>query len=88
MKYLVHILVLFVILDLGMAVAGYGINYDKLLVEPGTTYYVEEYGDLGLQKTPTLVCRYWTVVGMKPAIFEYGNAGEAKSDCPVMLKVQ
>lgn len=86
-KYLFHAAMLLVILDLLMALAGYGINYDEAVVQPGQSYFAAEFGDLGLQKTPTLACRYWRGIGTAFAIFQYGSEADAKSKCPVMLKL-
>ena len=86
-KYFFHIVMLLVIADLAMALAGYGANYDQAVVQPGQTYYTEEFGDLGLQKTPTLACRYWTGLGRSFAIFQQGTEGDAKEKCPVFLKI-
>ena len=86
MKYVFHILVLLVIADLVMALIGYGANYDQVVVQPGQTFYTEEFGDLGLQKTPTLACRYWTGMGRSFAIFQQGTGADAKEKCPAFLK--
>lgn len=86
-KYMFHIVMLLVLLDLLMALMGYGINYDEAVVQPGQTYYAEEFGDLGFQKTPTLACRYWRGIGSSFAIFQYGTGPEEKSKCPTMLKL-
>ena len=40
-KYFFHIVMLLVIADLAMALAGYGANYDQAVVQPGQTYYTE-----------------------------------------------
>ncbi len=88
MKYLFHLVMLVVVADLVMALAGYSLNYDRRIVQPGESYFAEEFGDLGAQKTPTLACRYWTGIGSRFAIYQYGTEGDAKSDCPTFLKRQ
>ena len=87
MKYVFHLVMVLIVVDLVMALAGFGLNYDRRIVQPGQTYYAEEFGDLGMQKTPTLACRYWTGISSRFAIYQYGTEGEAKSDCPTLLKV-
>lgn len=87
MKYVFHFVMLLVVADLVLALSGYGLNYDRIIVQPGQTYFTEERGDLGLQKTPTLGCRYWKGMGSSFAMFQYGTEGDAKSDCPTLLKV-
>ena len=86
-KVLFHTTMLLIIANLVMALAGYGVNYDRKIVQPGESYFAEEFGDLGLQKTPTIACRYWKGIGTSFAIFQYGTEGDAKSDCPTFLKM-
>ena len=85
-KYVLHLVMLLLVADVGLALSGYGFAIDSAVVQPGQNYGVPELGNLGAQKTPTLACRYWRGIGSNYAIFEYGAKGEARTACPVFVK--
>jgi hypothetical protein len=53
------------------------------LVQPGETYVVQDWGDLGAGSTAALVCRYFTGRSIKTQVFWYSpNNIFGKDQCP------
>lgn len=54
-------------------------------VEPGRSYVVEDYGDLGKNTQASLVCRYFTGRGFKTTVFWYAPGGFfGRDSCPFL----
>ncbi len=56
-------------------------------VIPGETYEVAGYGDLGKSKQASLVCRYYTGLGIATTVEAYTPGGPPAGDgCPFLVK--
>ncbi|WP_374528730.1 hypothetical protein [Novosphingobium sp.] len=85
-KLLLNVLILFVVLDVILAVSGAKVRYDSFVVQPGTHYLASGFGDLAEQKKPSLVCQYWNGMQLTDAVFEYGTEMTERTECPFLLK--
>lgn len=56
-------------------------------VIPGETYEVAGYGDLGKSRQASLVCRYFTGLGIATTVEAYTPGGPPAGDsCPFLVK--
>lgn len=85
-RLLLHIVILFLVADVGLMFSGYKLRYDSFVVQPGTHYLAAGFGDLAEQKNPSLVCQYWNGKELKDAVFQYGDGLTERKECPLVAK--
>jgi len=84
---------LFVVLVLAAVAGVFLVTTDQRLllwqtkVIPGETYEVAGYGDLGKSRQPSLVCRYFTGLGIETTVEAYAPGGPPAGDfCAFLVK--
>lgn len=84
---------IFVILALAVIAGVFLVATDQRLllwqtkVIPGETYEVAGYGDLGKSQQASLVCRYYTGLGIATTVEAYTPGGSPAGDgCPFLVK--
>ena len=71
--------------DLALLVFDTRLLYYERKVQPGESYIVEEWGDLGKAQAPQLVCKYFTGRSTKTRVLWYSpNNIMGRDQCPFL----
>jgi hypothetical protein len=82
----VAVLAGFLAFEAFLLLGGYRIYVGEQRVRAGEHLTVEGYGDLAERKQASLVCRYFTGVGIAPHVFVFSRNGMlGRDDCPLLL---
>ncbi|HVG62928.1 MAG TPA: hypothetical protein VNA24_30470 [Hyalangium sp.] len=66
-----------------LLLSGKRVLVSETKVQPGETYIVEDYGNLGASRQASLVCRYFTGRSIQTAVFWYSpNGFLGRDSCP------
>ncbi len=69
--------------EVAILVLGFRVLVSETRVEPGQTYIVEGWGNVGAAQAPSLVCRYFTGRSVRPHVLWYSANNIMGADqCP------
>jgi|GEM_PF-1615063 hypothetical protein len=73
-------------ISLLLLVSGHRLLIWETKVEPGNTYILAEWGNLGEAQQAQLVCRYFTGRSIKPIVYWHSPNGiMGKDQCPFVV---
>lgn len=86
MKSITSLITLAVIACLALLITDYRVFISETLAIPGQHYFVNEYGDLGRHRQPTLHCEYFTGLKVIDRVFWYSpNPTYGRDSCPFLI---
>lgn len=69
-----------------LMLGGKGVLVSQDIAHPGHPYWVEGWGDLGKDGSPSLVCTYFVGTRLRKQVFWHSPEGVfGKADCPVLV---
>jgi hypothetical protein len=74
------------VLCVALVISGKGVLISQRFVNPGETYIVPGWGDLGTAEQTQLACRYFVGTRVRWQVFWYSpNGFMGRADCPIWI---
>lgn len=84
-RFLFLILVIFITAIFLLLLSGKRILVFEKVVYPGESFLIKDYGDLGKENNPSLVCKYFTGRSITTSVFWFSpNNHLGNDECPFL----
>ena len=85
-KLVAFVLAILLLIYLTLLVSGRGFLVYEKFVKPGTSYKLEDWGDLGNFSKPKLVCKYFMAQSVLTKVYDYSyDINYGKDGCTFII---